>query len=254
MLCPPHMTPTIHPTPARAVGAGVLALSLLGLGASGLAQTNEGRTVLFQSASNWVAQQNRVDVSTIQFNPLDERVRIPACRQPIQFDQPFDNPNTLRARCTQPYWQHWLSFHIQSPQRATVTTASRDLSREAWVPLQLIRRGTVLSPEMFERRNVDVSAAELALIQNPDDLKNVEVLRDLQPGSPVRSYDLKPATLVKRGQLVVVSMGEGRGFLVTVRAESQQDGRLGELIRLKNPESGRLLSAMVTGPNSAKGM
>ena len=93
-----------------------------------------------------------------------------------------------------------------------------------------------------------------SLIQNPEDLKNVESLRDMQPGSPVRSHDLKPAFLVKRGQLVLVSMGEGRGFLVTVRAESQQDGRLGELIRLKNPESGRLLSAMVTGPNSAKGI
>ncbi|MEY4285707.1 MAG: flagella basal body P-ring formation protein FlgA [Betaproteobacteria bacterium] len=254
MLCPLHKPLSSSPAPARVVGVSVLTLTLLSMSAAGLAQSSEGRAMLFQSATEWVSQQNRLDPASIQFNPLDERVRIAACRQPIQFDQPLGNPNTLRARCTQPYWQHWLSFYTQAPQRAQAAVQQRDQNREVWVANQLIRRGTLVTPDMFERRNMDISNAETALIQSPEDLKNVELLRDMQPGSPIRSHDLKPAMLVKRGQVVLVSMGEGRGFLVTVRAESQQDGRLGELIRLKNPESGRLLSAMVTGPNSARGM
>jgi flagella basal body P-ring formation protein FlgA len=48
--------------------------------------------------------------------------------------------------------------------------------------------------------------------------------------------------------------GEGKGFLITVKAEAQQDGLLGEQIRLKNPESGRSLTAVVTGMNMARGL
>ena len=70
----------------------------------------------------------------------------------------------------------------------------------------------------------------------------------------LRTYDLKAAQMVRRGQLVMVSSGEGKGFLITLRAEAQQDGILGEQIRLKNPESGRSLSAVITGFNAARAM
>jgi flagella basal body P-ring formation protein FlgA len=53
---------------------------------------------------------------------------------------------------------------------------------------------------------------------------------------------------------VLVAVGEGKGFLITVRAEAQQDGTLGDQIRLKNPESGRSLSAVITGMNTARGL
>jgi flagella basal body P-ring formation protein FlgA len=58
--------------------------------------------------------------------------------------------------------------------------------------------------------------------------------------------------LVKRGQEVIVTAGEGQGFQISLRAEALQDGGLGEQIRLKNSESGRSLSAVVTGPSEAK--
>jgi len=75
-----------------------------------------------------------------------------------------------------------------------------------------------------------------------------------QTQTPLRSYDLKAAQMVRRGQQVMVSVGAGTGFLITLRAEAQQDGILGEQIRLKNPESGRSLSAVITGFNAARAM
>jgi flagella basal body P-ring formation protein FlgA len=82
----------------------------------------------------------------------------------------------------------------------------------------------------------------------------MELQRDLPAQTPLRSYDLKAAQMVRRGQLVMVSVGEGKGFLITLRAEAQQDGVLGEQIRLKNPESGRSLSAVITGLNAARAL
>jgi flagella basal body P-ring formation protein FlgA len=68
----------------------------------------------------------------------------------------------------------------------------------------------------------------------------------------LRSYDVKNAVLVKRGQEVQVTAGEGQGFSITMRAEALQDGGVGEQIRLKNTESGRSLYGVITGPNLAK--
>ena len=252
-----------HPTQTRASRvltgcARGLALSLsLSLGsAMAWAQADPGREVLFEAATQGVAQQQRIPANTIQFNPMDERVRIPLCQRPVRFDQPFANPQTLRARCAQPVWQHYLSFQTASTAAPTPAGSAQSLlePREVWVAQQLIRRGTPLSPHLFERKPMALSPSDSSYITHPDDLLHVELMRDMPAGSPIRSYDIKPALLVKRGQLVLVSLGLGRGFVVTVRAESQQDGRMGEQIRLKNPESGRLLSAMVTGPNTAKGL
>jgi flagella basal body P-ring formation protein FlgA len=36
--------------------------------------------------------------------------------------------------------------------------------------------------------------------------------------------------------------------------EAMQDGRMGEQVKLKNPDSGKQVSGVVTGPNAAKGL
>jgi len=49
-------------------------------------------------------------------------------------------------------------------------------------------------------------------------------------------------------------VGEQSSFLVRVRLEALQDGRMGEQVKLKNPESGRQVSGVVIGPNQVKGL
>jgi flagella basal body P-ring formation protein FlgA len=99
-----------------------------------------------------------------------------------------------------------------------------------------------------------VPAYESRLVGDEREMINMELQRDLPANTPLRLQDLKSSTMVKRGQQVLVAVGEGKGFLITVRAEAQQDGTLGDQIRLKNPESGRFLTAVVTGMNTARGL
>jgi flagella basal body P-ring formation protein FlgA len=49
-------------------------------------------------------------------------------------------------------------------------------------------------------------------------------------------------------------VGNSKDFQITIRMEALQDGRLGEQVKLKNPESGRQVSGVVTGPNLVKGL
>jgi len=72
-------------------------------------------------------------------------------------------------------------------------------------------------------------------------------------GKPIRSTDLRPAMLVKRGQTVTLTIRQEGGFAVVAQVEALQDGRKGESIRLKNRESGRILTGKVVGLLSVEG-
>jgi len=52
---------------------------------------------------------------------------------------------------------------------------------------------------------------------------------------------------------VQLNVGKSTGFMVSARVEALQDGRMGEVIKLKSPESGRMLSGVVRGPNLVEG-
>ncbi|MFM8757087.1 MAG: flagellar basal body P-ring formation chaperone FlgA, partial [Limnohabitans sp.] len=74
-----------------------------------------------------------------------------------------------------------------------------------------------------------------------------------RPGAPIRSQDVRPALLVRRGQMVLLTVGQG-GFMISARLEAMQDGRMGEQIQLRNRESGRIMTGVVKGPNQALGV
>lgn len=271
MLCPlkPQSTVTFGAAPpsahkrshawAVALLAGLWA-GLAGAQTAGHAQLNEG-------ARQWVAEQTQTPLSALQVTPLDPRLNIPACAQRIQFDMPFGNRQSVRARCDQPTWQHFVQVMARpealptpaaSSPSAQVPTAQRMqpglVMRQVLVANQAIRRGSVATPHQFSLVEMALPSGENSYLSDASALTHMELQRDLPAQTALRTYDLKAAQMVRRGQLVMVSSGEGKGFLITLRAEAQQDGILGEQIRLKNPESGRSLSAVVTGFNAARAM
>jgi len=126
--------------------------------------------------------------------------------------------------------------------------------RKVVVARQLLRSGTTVSADMLEEQEVPAQGVDLLAVTSVKDLENGEMVRDMQAGVPLRSHDVRRAILVKQGQSVILTIGQSSGFAISARVEALQDGRMGEQIRLKNPESGRILSGVVTGPNAARGL
>jgi flagella basal body P-ring formation protein FlgA len=157
------------------------------------------------------------------------------------------------VRCAQPVWQLFVNLNTGQayapPSRANAPTP---VLHKVLVSKELLKRGTVITPAMFSSAEMPAAGMENQIISDTKLIKNMELVRDLTPNTPLRSYDVKNAVLVKRGQEVQVTAGEGQGFSITMRAEALQDGGLGEQIRLKNVESGRSLHGVITGPNAAK--
>jgi flagella basal body P-ring formation protein FlgA len=238
----------------KAVRWGLLAL-LLSTASIGFAAdsaiANSAQDVLQNQLQKWVDSQPRFQGQNLQMAPLDSRITVQNCQQNMQFDQPFPNQPSVRVRCTVPQWQLFVTLQI-APLNTTNRNAPATAQQKVLVAKDLLKRGTLLNPSMFATEYASVPGAEGQLITDAKVLANMELVRDLPPNTPLKTYDFKPAILVKRGQEVQVTAGDGNHFSITMRAEATQDGGFGEQIRLKNTESGRIISGVVTGPGTAK--
>ena len=243
-------------------------LSLPGL-RSALAQPSSApargtpESVLQDSVKRWVAVQQKVGAEQVELAPFDPRLRIQACDASLQIDQPFSSPETVRVRCTQPVWQLFARVQLrqgrltQAAAGGTETAPARAVpvrSSQVVVAASVLPRGTVINETHVQLAEVDTPVVGSPAFEKVADVLHSEVLRDLRPGAPIRSQDVRPAVLVKRGQSVLLTVGASRGFQISARVEAMQDGRMGEQIQLRNRESGRVLTGVVRGPNAVEGL
>lgn len=139
------------------------------------------------------------------------------------------------------------------PAGHLLLAADLTFSRPALVARRALAAGQFADPTLFELAPVPARDTNVAFVTDLKGHEHSELARTLQPGEPLRASDLRPALLVKRGDAVTLTVRTSGGLEITLRAEALQDGRYGERVNLKNPESGRVLPAIVTGKNTARG-
>lgn len=220
---------------------------------------------VFQEVAQWVVKTQQVSASDFSFAPMDSRVQLQMCSQPLTIDLPFSSRETVRVRCLgNPTWQLYLRLQFRSGTAPLVTSkpASSESTgpvaagsgRQVVVGKQLLRAGTVLSADVLQEQEHVGPGLDPQAVTSIKDVLNSELIRDMSAGMPLRSHDVRRALLVKMGQSVTLTVSQGSGFSITARVEALQDGRMGDQVRLRNPESGRLLSGVVIGPNAARGL
>ncbi len=211
---------------------------------------------LLAQVRQWVAQTQNSTPAQVQIAPLDPRVQVQTCPQPLALDLPFASRETVRVRCAQPPWQLYLRLQPGSAGQveATQTAVDATATRQTVVTRHLIQRGTRLQPAMLEEVALPALGMDPNAVASLQDLLHGEVVRDIPAGQVLRSNDIRRSILVKQGQSALMMVGQNSGFQITVRVQALQDGRMGEQIRLKNPDSGRLLTGTVTGPNAVRGL
>ena len=225
---------------------------------------------MLMQVRQWVGQNQNTEPAKVEIAPIDPRVNVQECPQPLLIDLPFASRESVRVRCAQPAWQIYLRVQTTAPATpvpAAVNPAQAGQAAQAPKPAQaappvnrttvitrhLIQRGTQLQPAMLEEVSRPTQGMDPQAVSSLQDLVHGEAARDLPAGQVVRSSDIRRAILVKQGQSALMSVGQDKGFQITVRVEALQDGRMGEQIRLKNTESGRLLTGTVTGPGAVRG-
>ena len=222
---------------------------------------------MLMQVRQWVGQSQNTEPAKVEIAPIDPRVNVQECPQALLIDLPFASRESVRVRCAQPAWQIYLRVQTAAPatplpaatnaaqaaQAPKPAQAALPVNRTTVITRHLIQRGTQLQPAMLEEVSRPSQGLDPQAVSSLQDLVHGEAARDLPAGQVIRSSDIRRAILVKQGQSALMSVGQDKGFQITVRVEALQDGRMGEQIRLKNTESGRLLTGTVTGPNAVKG-
>ena len=229
---------------------------------------------LLTEVGAWVQQTQGVTASQFSFAPMDSRVQTQSCDRALVMDLPFASRETVRVRCLgQPNWQLYLRVifdpSAKPPSKPATETAATPptpmaastsvatpavVMRRVVVARQLLRAGTLVTADLLAEVDQPGAGLDAQVLRSIKEAENGEMVRELPAGVPLRSYDLRRAVLIKMGQTVLLTVGQGAGFSITARVEAMQEGRMGDQVRLKNPESGRILIGVVTGPNTARGL
>jgi flagella basal body P-ring formation protein FlgA len=277
---------------ALALSMGLLCLTAAqaqaqGLAPSPAASSGTGHDKLLEATRQWVAQTQQLEPAKVRFAALDSRVKVEVCEQALEMDYPF-NPSrdTVRVRCPQTKpWQLFLRLLPAINTNPAIGTANTVAFKSPATPLappispaaaaangqpaaviapvstrpvvvtrRLVQRGTQLDASVLEVTERPAQGLDPLVVSSLNDVERAEAVRDIPAGTVLRSYDIKRTLMVKKGQNAMLTVGQGSGFMVRVGVEAQQDGHMGEQIRLKNTESGRLLSGVVTGPNAVRAL
>ena len=272
LLCHSRPTPLKHRVGAFVRRGVAWLLSVFCLATAALAQSPAAPDHLLAEVGQWVQKSQQLDASQFSFAPLDSRVQLQSCDRALVMDTPFASRETVRVRCLgNPGWQLYLRVVLKpgiapglaAPGAAVpVGTASGPAalasgagpSRRVVVASQLLRAGSMATRDLLREIDMPAQGLDPQAVASMKDVENGEMVRDVQAGVPLRGHDVRRAVVVKQGQSVTLTVGQGNGFSITARVEAMQDGKIGDQIRLKNPESGRLLTGIVTGPNAARGL
>lgn len=115
----------------------------------------------------------------------------------------------------------------------TVVFASRPLSRNS-----IIAAGDI------ETDFRDVSMLGAGVIKRPELAIGKQLSKSLRPGDAMFTHQLKNQTLVKRGDQVTILV-KSSGLQVSAPGEVKNPGAAGDLVRVKNLMSRRILQARV---------
>ena len=224
------------------------------------AEPASGAEALQKAVIAWVAKTQSVQADAVEIAPMDPRLQIRDCGQALAMDLPFASAQTVRVRCAEPAWQLYVRVSVAGQtavptvQAANKPAVAAPESRQVLVAAVPLQRGMRLTAAHVRLADVDTVGMPVNVLEYVSQVMHAEVVRDVRPGTPLRSQDIRSTVLVKRGQMVLMSIGQTSGFRISARVEAMQDGRYGEQIKLKNRESGRLLSGMVKGPNQVDGL
>ena len=242
-----------------------------------LAQSGSGSARLLAEVGAWVQQTQGLTSNEFSFAPMDSRLQAQTCDRPLVMDLPFASRETVRVRCLgSPSWQLYVRMvldpSVKALPRKPASEAAGVAQSPAPTPLavkepapvvalrrvvvarQLLRAGSLVTADMLVEVDQPATGLDAQVLRSIREAENSEAVREIAAGMALRSYDLRRAVLVKMGKTVLLTISQPGGLAISARVEALQDGRLGDQVRLKNLESGRLVTGVVTGPNSASGL
>lgn len=175
----------------------------------------------------------------VDSDPLDLRLRLDACEQPLQSiiseHAKASARMTIQVRCPQPGgWTVRVPLKLQ-------------LYRQVLVTNRPLLRGDGLSAADVHAEERDVTGLGYGYIERLDQVSGRTLARALRSGSVLSPGALGGRRMVRAGDHVQV-VAQLAGIEVRATGVALGSGDNGARLRVRNESSGRVVEAMVTAP------
>lgn len=124
------------------------------------------------------------------------------------------------------------------------------LSRKGLVARRALQMGETISEADVDKDWVDVTFSKDQLAQ-VSDFARLAPKKFIGVRQPIMMSDLRKIQVIQRGQTVKVSLGSGE-FEISTSMKAEDNGAIGDMIRVKNMETQKVLSVRVEKEGSAR--
>jgi flagella basal body P-ring formation protein FlgA len=143
-----------------------------------------------------------------------------------------------------------LQVNFNEIQNTYWITAQVELYKEGFVSRKAIANNEKYQSIDFEKKLINITYQKESLAKESE-LVDQSFKRSIPVGTPVFVSDLKRTPLVTKGQIIKVIM-EGKDIEVSIQAVAEETGYMDEVIKIKNMESQKTISARLIGKGVAR--
>ena len=138
-----------------------------------------------------------------------------------------------------------MNFTVSCPQNWQMNVAVRpDVRVPVVMAKSVIARDTPLTANDVELKPYNVSAQRRDVLMELNDAIGLSSKHALQPGKPLTKEELVSPVLVERDQPVMI-VYQSAGITASMPGVALKNGRKGEMVKVRNANSQRVISARV---------
>ena len=192
-------------------------------------------TAAVASASKAKAEQAGYSNITVDVRPLDSRLRLPLCNEPLSTFSPAGSDSlgatSVGVRC--------------SGEKSWTIYARTNVSAQKAIPLlaRPLPRNTLITKSDIVMTDQPVQASMQGVITDPDQIIGMELTRALNAGSPIKPNQLRAPKIITRGQQVILISGTN-GLQVRMQGKALKDAVAGERVKVTNLSSGQQIEGI----------
>lgn len=142
-----------------------------------------------------------------------------------------------------------VRFQLCTPDGTTVGTWQESMQahiwRDVWVAHSDLQRGQTMADADVAQERRDVLGIHESLAEFTAGDTMLELSQSVQAGAPLLARELKPRSVVHRGELADALLENG-ALSISLKVEVLEDGAPGQVVHVRNPESKRDFTGKVS--------
>lgn len=171
--------------------------------------------------------------------PLDDQLKLSECTKPLEA---YKTNNLIKAGRVS------IGVHCNGEKKWSLFVSALIKAYEAVIVLtRPIQRGEIITRQHLAVEKKDISSTKGDYVTVFEQVENKQAARNLPAGAILGERSVVEPAVIKRKDKVIIRTGQA-AFSIEMSGIAMMDGIKGQVIRVKNESSGRIITGTVLEP------